>query len=346
MSDQKAPREERFLFRNIHPDLYMGTASDRYAGWIGQIYTAERYEGRITRRRKKLGGRSFIEEVLPVDSVREYFDHFRVLELDYTFYSTLLDENGAPTKCRHVLESYARHLTEKDRIILKAPQRMFARKLRQGASYVENSDYLDAELFTRRFFEPALALLGKSLAGVVFEQEYHRSGERVNPEQAARDLDGFFSAIPQDGRYHVELRTESYLTPRLFEVCARHGIGQVLSHWTWLPTLRTQFAKSGKRFTNSGGSAVIRLMTPRGMRYEDAYARAHPFNGIVEGMLQPQMVEEAAELAQAAVCEGVRTHVIVNNRSGGNAPLIAKRIANRLRELLDPTNGADGKNKT
>jgi hypothetical protein len=41
---------EKFQFRNLHPKILMGTASDRYAGWIGQIYTKERYEGRISRR--------------------------------------------------------------------------------------------------------------------------------------------------------------------------------------------------------------------------------------------------------------------------------------------------------
>ena len=36
-----------FHFRNLHPQIFIGTASDRYAGWIGQIYSADKYEGRI-----------------------------------------------------------------------------------------------------------------------------------------------------------------------------------------------------------------------------------------------------------------------------------------------------------
>jgi len=31
-------------------------------------------------------------------------------------------------------------------------------------------------------------------------------------------------------------------------------------------------------------------MTPIGMLYEDAYAKAHPFDKLVEEMLQPEMV--------------------------------------------------------
>ncbi len=45
----------KFLFRDIHPQVKMGTASDRYAGWLGQIYTEERYQGHITQRTKVVG---------------------------------------------------------------------------------------------------------------------------------------------------------------------------------------------------------------------------------------------------------------------------------------------------
>ena len=115
----------------------------------------------------------------------------------------------------------------------------------------------------------------------------------------------------------------------------KHGVGQVLSHWTWLPTLDKQFAKSGRRFFNSGGQAIIRLMTPRGARYEEAYARAHPFDALVDTMLNPVMVEEAAELMWEAVDNNIQINIIVNNRAGGNAPLVGRHIAMRFIEMGD-----------
>jgi hypothetical protein len=150
------------------------------------------------------------------------------------------------------------------------------------------------------------------------------------PEEMALALDAFFGAIPPDRRYHVELITDSYLSKPVFDVLARHGIGQVLSHWTWLPPFRKQFAKSGNTFLNSGGHCLVRLMTPRGIRYEDAYAKAHPFSALVAGMLDPKMVEETAELMRTAVDRGVEINVIANNRAGGNAPLIARQVAARF----------------
>jgi hypothetical protein len=82
----------------------------------------------------------------------------------------------------------------------------------------------------------------------------------------ASALDGFFGTIPKDNRYHVALRTESYLCEPVFEILARHAVGQVFSHWTWLPPSRKQFAKSGGILPNSGNRCVLRLITPRGVR--------------------------------------------------------------------------------
>ena len=323
-----------FRFRGLHAAIRMGTASDRYAGWIGQIYSKDRYERRITRRSHSVGGKSFVEEVLPVDSVREYFQHFPVLELDFTFYRPLLEADGGPSQNLHVLRSYHEHMGEEDRVILKVPQAICARKVQSGGGYVDNKTYLHAETFTRQFYDPAVGLLGHHLSGFIFEQEYHRKDERFPVDQMARDLDAFFREVPRDNRYHVELRTEAYLSPPVLEVLERHGVGQVISHWTWLPPLRRQLDKSGGRFLNGGGECVVRLMTPLGMRYEEAYARAHPFDQMVEGMLQPRMVEETARLMEQGIREGVVMNVIINNRAGGNAPLIARQVAQRFLDLL------------
>ncbi|MBW1931383.1 MAG: hypothetical protein JRJ13_19920 [Deltaproteobacteria bacterium] len=45
---------QSFRFRSIHPKLLMGTGSDRYAGWLGQIYSPQKYIGRIKRRTTSL----------------------------------------------------------------------------------------------------------------------------------------------------------------------------------------------------------------------------------------------------------------------------------------------------
>jgi uncharacterized protein YecE (DUF72 family) len=323
---------KRFDFRGIHPLIFMGTASDRYAGWLGQVYSPERYQGRMTSRTHSVGGKSFTERVLPVESVFEYFQHFRVLELDFTFYDTLLDARGSPTRTHQALSAYARHVPGEGALFLKVPQIVFARKIRRKNGYLDNENYLDSAVFMKRFYEPATELLAHRLSGLIFEQEYQRSADRVSPDAFARGLDQFFSSVPRDGRYHVEIRTSGLLTDPVFEVMKRYGIGQVLSHWTWLPRLSEQFRKGGRRFLNERNDCVIRLMTPRGMRYDQAYAKAHPFDSLVPGMMDPGMVADTARIMRECVNEKARVAVIVNNRSGGNAPLIARQIAFRYLE--------------
>lgn len=327
---------ETYRFRDLHPRLLLGTASDRYAGWLGQVYTREKYPGPLLTRTRKLGTTSFKETLLPIESVAEYFEHFPVLEIDFTFYEFLLDAEGKPTKTFQALQKYRKFISPDDSLILKAPQRISAQKIRHGGAFLENPDYLNPDAFVSRFFKPACELLGTSLRAFVFEQEYQRKQDRVSSTALARSLDEFFSGVPADERYHVELRTESYLTDVLLQVLEKHGAGQVLSHWTWLPRLRKQFALSGDRFHNAGRQAVIRLLTPLGMRYENAYAKAFPFDKVVAEMLQPTMLEETVELMAEAVKAGVTINVIANNRAGGNAPSIALKIARRFLESFPP----------
>jgi uncharacterized protein YecE (DUF72 family) len=254
MTDTSLLDLDTFRFRDLDPKIYLGPASDRYAGWVGQIYTKERYQGRITRRNRTVGGKSFTEEVLPVDSVEEYFEHFPVLEIDYTFYRPLLDTEGKPTQNYHVLRKYRQYMNKNDHLILKVPQMITAQKLRRGSDYRDNETYLNPDVFTERFYKPAVELLGSALTGLLFEQEYQRKQDRTPGKHMARELDTFFESIPKDTRYHVELRTESYLSDPVFEVLEKHGVGQVLSHWTWLPSLKKSLLRRNGGFSTQAGN--------------------------------------------------------------------------------------------
>jgi len=255
-----------------------------------------------------------------------------VLEIDFTFYRALLDADLRPTQNYHVLETYRKYLEKNDRIILKVPQAIFSQKLWRGGKLIENNDYLNADIFTRQFYEPANDILGDLLSGFIFEQEYQRKKDRISPKEYVETLGRFLKAIPNDRRYHIETRTDFYHTSSYFEMLQDHGIGHILSHWTWLSPLRKQFLNSNTRFFNAGKQCIVRLLTPPRMRYEESYARAFPFDKIVDGMMSPQMISDTIGITQEGMKEGICVNVIVNNRAGGNAPLIAKEIVTRLME--------------
>ena len=42
------------------------------------------------------------------------------------------------------------------------------------------------------------------------------------------------------------------------------------------------------------------------------------------------MIEDTAKIVNEAIKDKVQVNLIINNRAGGNAPLIAQKIVNRL----------------
>ena len=161
--------------------------------------------------------------------------------------------------------------------------------------------------------------------------------DRLPVADMAAALDKFFQAIPRDNRYYLETRTDLYLRDQIFEIMEKHGVGQALSHRTWLPPLRKQLAKAGGRFFNAGKQCVIRLLTPLGMRYDDSYVQAYPLDKLVEGMVQPETILEAVDLMMQAVNQGLLVNVIIDNRAGGNAPLLAQLIAGKFLQKIAPS---------
>jgi hypothetical protein len=98
---------------------------------------------------------------------------------------------------------------------------------------------------------------------------------------------------------------------------------------TWLPPVRKQFAEVRTEFFNSGDQAVTRLIPPLRMSYAESYAKAFPFDKMIPGMLDPEMIEDTAKIVNEAIKDKVQVNLI-NNRAGGNAPLIAQKITDRL----------------
>ena len=66
------------------------------------------------------------------------------------------------------------------------------------------------------------------------------------------------------------------------------------------------------------------------MGYEESYAKVFPFDKLIPDMLDPEMIEDTAKIVNEAMKDRAPVNLIINNRAGGNAPLIAEKIAHRL----------------
>lgn len=339
-------RIEAYDFRDIHPDVHFGTASDRYAGWIGQIYS-DAWSDRISSRKRKLGGRTFDERQVPVESVGEYFDHFRVLELDFTFYRVLIEPDGKAGTNWFALQKYADHAPEIARFYLKAPQQVFARIVREGKGYRENPDYLNVDMFVQGFLLPARELLGNRLGGIICEQEYQRKADSPAASEHTEALARFFQDVGEamgmdpgkDVGCHLEIRSPHLLEPVYFDWLESAGIGHVFSHWTWLPAIRDQWKMSGHRLTSARREVVSRLLTPLRVPYAKAYAAAYPFDRTLPEIEQSKggqdMVLDTVALSLQALKHDSAPIVLLNNRAWGSAPDLARKVADRLIDELE-----------
>ncbi len=335
---ERRARVSEYDFREVHPFLHFGTASDRFAGWIGQIYPLH-YEEEIESRSKRMDGQIYEERTIPVQSVRDYFEHFNVLEIDFTFYSPLLGQDGTPTSTLKTLQQYAEYAPEDALFLLKVPQMYFARKLRrskkgQGVSYEDNPNFLHADAYIRQFLDPALDVLGERLQGVLFQQEYQRVQDAPSPEDNIAELDAFFAQIPGTVQSHIELRSPHLLVRPYFDWLESRGIGFIFSHWTWLPQIRRQWQLCEGRFTAADGTCVARLLTPLDMSHAEAYSLTHPFDKPVDAITGTkqarEMVLDVTALTYRAEDQGVLLNVIANNPAWGNAPALAQAIAHRV----------------
>ncbi len=335
--DERRADVAGYDFRRVHECLAFGTASDRYAAWIGQVYP-ERWRSEVQTRKKKLGGETFEERQLPVASVVDYFAHFSVLEIDFTFYRPLVEDDGEAGSNYFVLQQYAEHAPAEAFFLLKAPQAFAARTLRRGGKggprYEENPTYLDADAYTRQFLDPATELLGDRLRGILFEQEYTRVAESPAPEAFVANLDGFFRAVPDTVQTHLEVRSPHLLVPAYVDWLEARGLGFVFSHWQYLPSIKEQWERTGGRLTAADGNVVLRLLNPRGTSYAEAFAAAYPFDAPVPALAETaqarQMVDEATALAYRAAESGRTLNVIANNRAWGNSPALAQAVAARF----------------
>ena len=204
-----------------------------------------------------------------------------MLEIDFTYYRPLLEDDLSPSNNSFVLEQYAAASPSEAKFLLKAPQQYFTRTLRRSREgqtfYEENENFLNANAYIKQFIEPALSILGDRLIGIILEQSYQRVSDSPPEEQNIAELDGFFKNIPNDVQSHLEIRSPHLLTPAYFAWLESNGLGFVFSHWTWLPSIREQWARCNQRFSANDGNTIIRLLTPLRLTYAKAYEQAYPF---------------------------------------------------------------------
>jgi uncharacterized protein YecE (DUF72 family) len=290
--------------------VWIGTSSWKYEGWLGTIYTPERYNTR-----GKFSQKKFDDTCLA-----EYAETFPVVCGDFSFYQFPSDEYW-----RKLFGSSPAAL----QFAFKVPEEITVKKWPTHARYgrragLENENFLNAEVFTRLFYEP-LQPYGARAALFIFE--FGTFSKSAFPDVGAFlvALDSFLAALPEGARYSVEIRNAEYLTPEYFAVLRSNGVAHVFNAWTRMPDLPAQTAIAD---AYTAGFTVTRALLRRGRAYEEAVKTFEPYSAVQDPI--PETREALRRLIQKSLGERRPAYIFVNNRLEGNAPGTIEAVVDSL----------------
>ena len=307
-----SPRERlaAALGRLAAEGVWIGASSWKYEGWLGHIYTPERYSvrGRFSMKR-------FQETCLA-----EYAETFPIVCGDFTFY-----QFPSISYWRRLFASAPATL----RYAFKVPEaitvKIFPAHERYGARGGRvNEAFLNAELLEEAFLEP-LRPYRSQVSVLIFEFGAFSRKAYPGAAEFLSDLDPFLAGLPRDFSYSVEIRNPEYLGPDYFACLRRHGVAHVFNAWTRMPELGVQLSLPGA-FT--ADFSVARALLRRGRTYEEAVRKFTPYDRIQEEdprgrAALRELIEQARRLRQPAF-------IFVNNRFEGNAPRTIEALVDGL----------------
>ncbi len=308
--DERPPFDRERLAERLRSlaaqGIYIGTSSWKYEGWLGQIYTRERYLAR--------GG--FSRKRFEAECLAEYALTFPVVCGDFTFYQFPSEEHW-----RKLFGSAPETLG----FAFKAPEQITARVFPEHPRYgaqggTVNRSFLDAELLQAGFLVP-LEPYRERVRAVIFEFGALPQNSYAHVREFAADLDRFLGALPRGFRYSVEIRNPEFLGPDYFECLARHGAAHVFNGWTRMPELGSQIAMPDA-FT--AGFVVCRALLRRGRAYADAVKMLSPYEDIQDP--NPEGRQAIRDLIEWAKANRRAAFIYVNNRFEGNAPRTVEAI--------------------
>jgi uncharacterized protein YecE (DUF72 family) len=287
-------------------DILVGTSSWKYEGWLGQIYSPERYTSR-----GKFSHKRFQAECLG-----EYAANFPIVCGDFSFYQFPSEEYW-----RRLFSSAPNSLKYAFKVPEEITARMFPAHSRYSARAGQaNLTFLDATLFRNAFLD----LLGpykEQVAVLIFEFGTFGKQTFANVQEFVALLDPFLASLPSNFRYAVEVRNQEFLAADYFTCLRHHGVAHVFNAWTRMPDIAEQ-VQLPEVFT--ADFTVARALLRKGCPYEEAVAKFAPYQQVREP--NHQVRQALKDLIKRARDRAEPSYIFVNNRLEGNAPQTIESI--------------------
>jgi uncharacterized protein YecE (DUF72 family) len=248
------------------------------------------------------------------------FPLFRTVGIDSSFYAPPTEET---------LAAYARSLPPGFPCVSKVWNQLtvhtFSKALDKARAGRVNSEFLNPDLFLEAVYEPYQRYFADHAGPFVFEFQAVARGSGMTAERFAVRLDEFFSALPREGQYGVEIRNEEFLTPMYFAVLREHGVAHVFNSWTRMPSIGDQLDLPG---SVTGPFIVARALLQPGRTYDEAVDAFAPYDRIQDP--SPPLRQDLLRLIQTAVHTRIPAYLLVNNRAEGSAPMTVAEVLRML----------------
>jgi uncharacterized protein YecE (DUF72 family) len=287
--------------------VFFGGSSWKYPGWVGSIYSHNRY---VTRGK-------FSKAKFEANCLSEYTKTFPTVGGDFSFYQFPKHDTW-----ERIFAGTPSHFT----FGLKVPEAVTVLRWPGHARYraragTNNESFLDASLFEEAFLE-ALKPYQHQVGVMMFEFGTCAMKDFATPEEFLKRLDPFLGKLPRGWLYGVEIRNKDYLGEEYFSVLKTHNVAHVINAWSRMPTIAEQIELSG---VFAADHIIVRALLRHGRTYEQAVQMFEPYEKIQE-VDQPAR-EAIRKIADMAVREKKRAYVFVNNRLEGNSPQTIQAIA-------------------
>ena len=297
--------------------VLIGTSSWKYPGWCGLLYRRSLYEWR---------GR-FAESRFNRDCLSEYAEVFKSVCVDGAYYQ-FPSEEYLEGLSRQVPADFRFSFKVTDEITLKRYPNIQRMGARAG---LDNSDFLNAEIFTRRFLRP-LERIREQTGLLIFEFSRFSADDFRHQHEFLDRLDRFLGELPFGWDYGVEIRNDEYLNNDYLAVLHRHKVGHVYNSWEAMPGIDRQLDLVGDRLKDVHTGA--RLLLKPGRSYRQAVDRFAPYRQVGEAC---ESVRAAgARLITQALRDGRRLYLYGNNRLEGCSPRTLAAILQQLEMPAGP----------
>jgi uncharacterized protein YecE (DUF72 family) len=298
--------------------VHIGTSSWRYQGWLGQVYSRERYEyrGKVAESRFEKG------------CLAEYAETFPTVCVDGAYYAFPEDE---------LLKAQADEVPDGFRFAFKVTDSITIHRFPnvekfRGVAGTINPEFLNADLFVERFLGPLRSIRPK-VGPLIFEFSKFSETDFRDSGGFVTQLDSFLGRLPKEWHHSVEIRNREWLRPEYFACLRKHGVTHVANSWTEMPGVHEQLAMP-ELAEALRDSVVARFLLKPGRKYQDAVESFQPYTATQE--INEEARRAAADIIRLGLQYKPRRDIFlyVNNRLEGNAPNTIRAILGLVEDMI------------